>query len=87
MILLEQDITVQVYCWLRNNNTDFHFGLGWGTLDGSDDRFKNPLGYIWDDFNDNQIILKIQVASFKLQDTSQENFLHFLVSRMLLATK
>jgi Bacterial putative lipoprotein (DUF940). len=26
------------------NNTDFHFGLGWGQLDGSKDNFKIPLG-------------------------------------------
>lgn len=26
------------------NNTDFHFGLGWGQLDGSKNNFKNPLG-------------------------------------------
>jgi hypothetical protein len=33
------------------NKTDFHFGLGWGTLDGSKYGFKNPLGYIYDGFN------------------------------------
>ncbi len=27
------------------NNIDFHFGLGWGQLNGNDD-FKNPFGYI-----------------------------------------
>ena len=32
------------------NNTDFHFGIGWGTLDGSKYSFKNPLGYLHDDF-------------------------------------
>tara|TARA_B100000900_G_scaffold117544_1_gene99028 strand:- start:48 stop:2000 length:1953 start_codon:yes stop_codon:yes gene_type:complete len=34
------------------NKTDFHFGLGWGQLNGSDKNFKNPLGYIYDDFYD-----------------------------------
>ena len=34
------------------NKTDFHFGLGFGLLDGSDQSFKNPLGYISDNFND-----------------------------------
>ena len=34
------------------NKTDFHFGLGFGLLDGSDQSFKNPLGYISDSFND-----------------------------------
>ena len=32
------------------NKTDFHFGLGWGTLNGSSYRFKNPLGYLYDGF-------------------------------------
>ena len=27
-------------------NFDFHFGLGWGTLNGSDKTVKNPLGYL-----------------------------------------
>jgi hypothetical protein len=34
------------------NKTDFHFGLGFGLLNGSDLRFKNPLSYISDNFND-----------------------------------
>ncbi len=34
------------------NKTDFHFGLGWGQLNGSDKNFKNPLGEIYDDFYD-----------------------------------
>jgi hypothetical protein len=33
------------------NNTDFHFGIGWGMLNGSRKSFKNPLGYIYDGFN------------------------------------
>ena len=32
------------------NNIDMHFGLGWGTLNGSKDTIKNPLGYISDNF-------------------------------------
>ena len=32
------------------NKTDFHFGIGWGTLDGSKYSFKNPLGYVHDSF-------------------------------------
>jgi hypothetical protein len=31
-------------------NTDFHFGLGWGNLNGSKYRFKNPFGYLSDSF-------------------------------------
>ena len=34
------------------NRTDFHFGVGWGTLNGSNESFKNPLGYIYDGFNE-----------------------------------
>ena len=34
------------------NRTDFHFGIGFGLLDGSDQRFKNPFGYISDKFYD-----------------------------------
>ena len=34
------------------NRTDFHFGLGFGLLNGSDLSFKNPLSYISDKFND-----------------------------------
>ena len=34
------------------NRTDFHFGIGFGLLDGSDSWFKNPLSYISDKFND-----------------------------------
>jgi hypothetical protein len=33
------------------NKTDFHFGIGWGTLNGSSNSFKNPLGYLYDGFN------------------------------------
>tara|TARA_B100000674_G_scaffold483561_1_gene487636 strand:- start:8544 stop:10379 length:1836 start_codon:yes stop_codon:yes gene_type:complete len=32
------------------NKIDFHFGLGWGNLNGSDYSFKNPLGKISDKF-------------------------------------
>ena len=32
------------------NNLDFHFGLGWGTLNGSKNKINNPLGYIADNF-------------------------------------
>jgi hypothetical protein len=31
-------------------NIDFHFGLGWGQLDGLDSNIKNPLTYINDSF-------------------------------------
>ena len=32
------------------NKTDFLFGIGWGALNGSENSFKNPLGYIYDNF-------------------------------------
>ncbi len=32
-------------------NIDIHFGLGWGTLNGSSNKIKNPFGYINDEFN------------------------------------
>lgn len=32
------------------NRTDFHFGIGWGNLNGSDSNFKNPFGLISDRF-------------------------------------
>jgi len=32
------------------NRTDFHFGIGWGALNGADKSFKNPLGYLYDGF-------------------------------------
>ena len=34
------------------NNLDIHFGLGWGTMNSSKHGFKNPLGYISDNFFD-----------------------------------
>tara|TARA_B100000963_G_scaffold351829_1_gene364052 strand:- start:265 stop:2220 length:1956 start_codon:yes stop_codon:yes gene_type:complete len=32
------------------NNLDLHFGLSWGQLNGSNSSFKNPFGYISEDF-------------------------------------
>ena len=34
------------------NKTDFHFGLGWGMLNGSEQNFKNPLGELDQSFFD-----------------------------------
>lgn len=33
------------------NRTDFHFGIGWGALDGADSTFENPLIKIYDGFS------------------------------------
>ena len=34
------------------DNFDFHFGIGWGTYNGSKNNIRNPFGYIVDSFND-----------------------------------
>ena len=44
---------------------DFHFGLGWGALNGSDHSFKNPLTYVSDSFNTRTV--------FTPEDTGQLN--------------
>ena len=47
------------------NKTDFHFGLGFGLLDGSDQSFKNPLSLISDKFNDRPTELEGLGGSFQ----------------------
>ena len=47
------------------NRTDFHFGLGFGLLDGSDLRFKNPLGKISDKFYDRPTSFADEGGSFQ----------------------
>lgn len=37
------------------DNFDFHFGLGFGQLDGTKDNIKNPFGYIHNSFKDRPI--------------------------------
>ena len=32
------------------NNFDMHFGLGWGQLNGTSKKIKNPFGYLKDSF-------------------------------------
>ncbi len=46
------------------NKTDFHFGLGWGNLDGSNNRFDNPLGKISDSFYDRPSEINEQGGQF-----------------------
>lgn len=36
-------------------NIDMHFGIGWGQLNGSDQKLNNPFGYISDRFNSRSI--------------------------------
>ena len=37
------------------DNLDIHFGLGYGTLNGSEKSFKNPLSYLHDSFSNRPI--------------------------------
>ena len=47
------------------NKTDFHFGLGWGQLNGSDKNFKNPLGDIYDGFYDRPTVTEDRGGQFQ----------------------
>ncbi len=47
------------------NNLDLHFGLSWGTLNGSSSSFKNPLSYISDKFNNRPDILEDDGGQFQ----------------------
>ena len=47
------------------NKTDFHFGLGWGNLNGSNKSFDNPLGKIYDDFYDRPTTTDDQGGQFQ----------------------
>ncbi len=47
------------------NNLDMHFGLGWGSLNGSNRSFKNPLSYLDDSFNYRPNILENQGGQFQ----------------------
>ena len=47
------------------NKTDFHFGLGWGQLNGSNRNFKNPLGKIKDDFYDRTTNIEDEGGQFQ----------------------
>ncbi len=45
--------------------TDFHFGIGWGNLNGSSKNFKNPLGKINDSFYDRPQYMEDQGGQFQ----------------------
>ena len=47
------------------NNIDMHYGVGWGALTGQDDSFKNPLGYISDNFKTRPVNTKDKGGSFQ----------------------
>ena len=46
------------------NKTDFHVGIGWGELNGSND-FNNPLSYIYDGFNSRPTKLEDKGGQFQ----------------------
>ncbi len=47
------------------NNSDFHFGLGWGQLNGSTNSIKNPLGKLNDGFYDRPKDIQGQGGQFQ----------------------
>jgi hypothetical protein len=47
------------------DKTDFHFGLGWGLLNGSSKSFKNPLGYLYDGFNRRPTMIEDKGGQFQ----------------------
>lgn len=49
------------------DNLDFHFGLGWGSLDGSNENIDNPFIYIGDRF-------KNRSSTFNTGELSTDNF-------------
>lgn len=46
------------------NNFDMHLGIGWGQLSGSDNKTKNPFGYINESFNNRPLGFDRQGGSF-----------------------
>ena len=47
------------------NKTDFHFGLGWGELNGSKESFENPFGKIDDSFYERPDNIEDQGGQFQ----------------------
>lgn len=47
------------------NNIDFHLGLGWGTLNGSDHSIKNPLIYINSSFENRPVTYEDKGGQFQ----------------------
>ena len=45
--------------------TDFHFGLGWGNLNGSEENFSNPLGKISNNFYERPDYLEDEGGQFQ----------------------
>ena len=47
------------------NNIDIHYGIGWGTMNGSKDNIKNPLGYLNNSFRVRPVGYKGQGGQFE----------------------
>ncbi len=47
------------------NRTDFHIGLAWGNLNGSEENFRNPFGSIYDSFYERPIDFEDQGGQFQ----------------------
>jgi len=47
------------------NNFDLHFGMAWGTINGSRYSFKNPLGYLYDEFNNRPVTFADKGGQFQ----------------------
>lgn len=48
------------------NNFDFHFGLGWGWLNGSSNNIKNPLSYLSESFQERPISYEDEGGQFEI---------------------
>ena len=46
------------------NKIDLHFGLGWGQLNGSKNKFSNPLGYLYSGFNERDNDIPVEGGQF-----------------------
>ena len=47
------------------NNIDMHYGIGWGSLNGSDDAITNPFSYINDNFKTRPVRTEAQGGQFQ----------------------
>lgn len=47
------------------NNIDMHYGIGWGTLNGSSDSIKNPFGYLNNSFKNRPSLIADRGGQFQ----------------------
>jgi hypothetical protein len=47
------------------NKADFHFGIGWGALNGSGKNLRNPLGYLYEGFNTRTLTIEDKGGQFQ----------------------